>query len=400
MELITATAAALDALGLAGLHHPHQRPAHPQRAARVLRLRRSRAGRRCSSRSTSSTRSAPTASWRELSADGADAAAVLGGILETLEPHLADGGVALTVEAITGILPDGIDTDAIAALEALAHALDSLPPGVGLRFDPTLVRGMGYYTGTIFEIAHPGSGSSVGGGGRYDGMIGRFLGTEVPAVRLLDRVRAGRRPHRAAGAAMRPTPSCSSSTRTCRSTGSSPLKTRARRVGPAGPPRPPREEPEGGARPAPPRPASASFAFVDARTPADAVAALELKAARPEPTRPDSSLDWHGSGDPTTTPSRRQLWLNRSCRRSRDSRLARQPDRRGRGSPRRRHGQPCRRAVRRIHRRVRGLRAARRRQGPLPRQGRAEGRRRRARRDRPGDRGLRGRRPAPRRLGA
>jgi histidyl-tRNA synthetase len=117
----------------------------------------------------------------ELSADGADAAAVLGGILETLEPHLADGGVPLTVEAITGILPDGIDTDAIAALESLAHALDSLPPGVGLRFDPTLVRGMGYYTGTIFEIAHPGSGSSVGGGGRYDGMIGRFLGTEVPA---------------------------------------------------------------------------------------------------------------------------------------------------------------------------------------------------------------------------
>ncbi|GAA1438683.1 histidine--tRNA ligase [Leifsonia poae] len=118
----------------------------------------------------------------ELSADGADSAAVLGGILEQLEPHLADGGVALTVEAITSILPDGIDTDAIAALEGLAHALDTLPSGVTLRFDPTLVRGMGYYTGTIFEIAHPGSGSSVGGGGRYDGMIGRFLGSEVPAA--------------------------------------------------------------------------------------------------------------------------------------------------------------------------------------------------------------------------
>ena len=118
---------------------------------------------------------------KELSADGADSAAVLGGILENLEPHLADGGVALTVEAITGILPDGVDTDAIAALESLAHALDTLPTGVTLRFDPTLVRGMGYYTGTIFEIAHPGSGSSVGGGGRYDGMIGRFLGTDVPA---------------------------------------------------------------------------------------------------------------------------------------------------------------------------------------------------------------------------
>jgi histidyl-tRNA synthetase len=118
----------------------------------------------------------------ELAEGGADSAAVLGGILADLEPHLADGGVALTVEAITGILPEGMDTDAVADLEALAHALDTLPPGVALRFDPTLVRGMGYYTGTIFEIAHPGSGSSVGGGGRYDGMIGRFLGTDVPAA--------------------------------------------------------------------------------------------------------------------------------------------------------------------------------------------------------------------------
>ena len=51
-----------------------------------------------------------------------------------------------------------------------------------LRYDPTLVRGMGYYTGPIFEIEHPGSGSSIGGGGRYDGMVGRWLGTDVPAV--------------------------------------------------------------------------------------------------------------------------------------------------------------------------------------------------------------------------
>lgn len=51
-----------------------------------------------------------------------------------------------------------------------------------LRFDPTLVRGMGYYTGTIFEIEHPDSGSSIGGGGRYDGMVGRWLGRDVAAV--------------------------------------------------------------------------------------------------------------------------------------------------------------------------------------------------------------------------
>lgn len=51
-----------------------------------------------------------------------------------------------------------------------------------LRYDPTLVRGMGYYTGTIFEIEHPASGSSIGGGGRYDGMVGKWLGKDIPAV--------------------------------------------------------------------------------------------------------------------------------------------------------------------------------------------------------------------------
>ncbi len=50
-----------------------------------------------------------------------------------------------------------------------------------LVYDPTLVRGMGYYTGTIFEISMEGFGGSVGGGGRYDRMIGRFTGQETPA---------------------------------------------------------------------------------------------------------------------------------------------------------------------------------------------------------------------------
>jgi histidyl-tRNA synthetase len=52
---------------------------------------------------------------------------------------------------------------------------------VEIRFDPTLVRGMGYYTGPIFEIAYTGYPSSIAGGGRYDDMIGRFLGRSVPA---------------------------------------------------------------------------------------------------------------------------------------------------------------------------------------------------------------------------
>jgi histidyl-tRNA synthetase len=49
-------------------------------------------------------------------------------------------------------------------------------------YDKSLVRGMGYYTGTIFEISCPGFPGSIAGGGRYDKMVGRFLGEDIPAV--------------------------------------------------------------------------------------------------------------------------------------------------------------------------------------------------------------------------
>ncbi|RXZ46134.1 histidine--tRNA ligase [Agromyces binzhouensis] len=88
--------------------------------------------------------------------------------LATADWHLADG---------VAPPPAWLDLDAYRELMALRDAV----PGTAIDFDPTLVRGMGYYTGTIFEIAHPDHGYSLGGGGRYDHMIGRFLGHEVPA---------------------------------------------------------------------------------------------------------------------------------------------------------------------------------------------------------------------------
>lgn len=51
----------------------------------------------------------------------------------------------------------------------------------GIKFDPTLVRGQAYYTGTIFEIRMDEFGGSVAGGGRYDKMIGKFTGQDTPA---------------------------------------------------------------------------------------------------------------------------------------------------------------------------------------------------------------------------
>ena len=126
----------------------------------------------------------------ELREFDAAAAEKIGAVLAAVEPALQGDGIALTREAldaleasVLGISGNENAAAGLASLAELGEALaGALPDGVAVRFDPTLVRGMGYYTGTIFEIAHPGSGSSVGGGGRYDGMVGRFLGQDVPAV--------------------------------------------------------------------------------------------------------------------------------------------------------------------------------------------------------------------------
>jgi histidyl-tRNA synthetase len=87
--------------------------------------------------------------------------------------------------AIRRALPDDPDEQALADLVAVGEAVAAARGDAGgalLQFDPFLVRGMGYYTGPIFELAHPSVPYSLGGGGRYDGMIGRFLGADVPAT--------------------------------------------------------------------------------------------------------------------------------------------------------------------------------------------------------------------------
>ena len=72
-----------------------------------------------------------------------------------------------------------------AKAENLAYIMETVQGAAniefGLEFDPTLVRGMGYYTGTIFEVSMEGFGGSVAGGGRYDKLIGKFTGVDTPA---------------------------------------------------------------------------------------------------------------------------------------------------------------------------------------------------------------------------
>lgn len=72
-----------------------------------------------------------------------------------------------------------------AVSDELAYIMDTTEASrnadFNIEFDPTLVRGMSYYTGPIFEIVMNDFGGSVGGGGRYDEMIGKFTGTNTPA---------------------------------------------------------------------------------------------------------------------------------------------------------------------------------------------------------------------------
>lgn len=121
----------------------------------------------------------------ELTERGQDAAGVAALHDFLIRPRSAQsapfGEVAIRAE-----LPEGLDSPAIADLVAIGEGVlaglggeITQPP---LVFDPFLVRGMGYYTGTIAELAHPDFDSALGGGGRYDGMIGRFLGSDVPAA--------------------------------------------------------------------------------------------------------------------------------------------------------------------------------------------------------------------------
>ncbi len=90
----------------------------------------------------------------------------------------AEDGAAYLKE----LLGDYLEKEVV---DSFAEIIDSVNANkedtFALVFDPTLVRGMGYYTGTIFEIAMPEFGGSCGGGGRYDEMVGKFTGNNVPA---------------------------------------------------------------------------------------------------------------------------------------------------------------------------------------------------------------------------
>ena len=86
---------------------------------------------------------------------------------------------SLTLDSIA----DVCDAEYVNDLKYIIDTVDKASNGtIPVEFTPSLVRGQGYYTGTIFEVAADGYSGAVAGGGRYDNLIGKFLNEDIPAV--------------------------------------------------------------------------------------------------------------------------------------------------------------------------------------------------------------------------
>lgn len=80
-------------------------------------------------------------------------------------------------------IADVCDADYVKDLKYIMDTVTSVSDGtITIEFTPSLVRGQGYYTGTIFEVEAEGYSGAVAGGGRYDNLIGKFLNEDIPAV--------------------------------------------------------------------------------------------------------------------------------------------------------------------------------------------------------------------------
>lgn len=89
----------------------------------------------------------------------------------------ADG--TLTLESVANVC----DASYVTELQRIIDAVTTVSKGtIPVEFCPSLVRGQGYYTGTIFEVEAAGYSGAVAGGGRYDNLIGKFLNEDIPAV--------------------------------------------------------------------------------------------------------------------------------------------------------------------------------------------------------------------------
>ena len=101
-----------------------------------------------------------------------------GTAVEALDAFLSAGD--FTIERVAAYLSDSSLAD---GLVRIMDAVRRLAEGrYAIAYAPSLVRGQGYYTGVVFEVTCAAFSGAIAGGGRYDHMIGKFIGQEVPAV--------------------------------------------------------------------------------------------------------------------------------------------------------------------------------------------------------------------------
>jgi histidyl-tRNA synthetase len=100
-------------------------------------------------------------------------------LIQKIAPFLVSK--AESIESGLHQLQINLDDKTAETMKEVFDEVSRYTSNYSIVFDPTLVRGMGYYTGQIFEIEYGDYPFSIAGGGRYDGMIGRFLGRDIPA---------------------------------------------------------------------------------------------------------------------------------------------------------------------------------------------------------------------------
>ncbi len=128
-----------------------------------------------------------------ISFDKMDKIGIEGVQKELIEKNMPEKAVKALVDFIATSSNDEISLDAVALkcldssivddLKYIISSVEKVSKGkYKIKYTPSLVRGQGYYTGVVFEIVSNAFSSAVGGGGRYDNMIGKFIGSNIPAV--------------------------------------------------------------------------------------------------------------------------------------------------------------------------------------------------------------------------
>lgn len=123
--------------------------------------------------------------------DKIDKIGVSGVVMELIEKGFDAEKINKLVEIINDVIENGLDSvlkygadeNDVNDMKFLIKTLNSLTNNkFNIRFDISIVRGQGYYTGTVYEFYTEGFGGAIGGGGRYDNMVEKMVGIKVPAV--------------------------------------------------------------------------------------------------------------------------------------------------------------------------------------------------------------------------